>query len=110
MGRGYSRQVIIRLSKTVVVILKLHSLANIKLKLAVIAVAIVEGKNNILASIGFDRGFVDCKCSVKVKTVYSLAVEAGNMVATYRKIVNNDHLQSSLSSLRNEDDLAIPLI
>ena len=110
MGRGYPRQVIIRLSKTVVVILKLHSSANIKLKLAVTTMAIVEDKNNILASIGVDREFVDCKCSVEAKTECSLAVETGNTPTTDRKIVNNDHLQSSLSSLRNEDDLAIPLI
>ena len=110
MGRGYPKKVTIRLSKTVVVILKLHSSANIKLKLAVTTMAIVEGKNNILASIGVDREFVDCKSSVKVKTECSLAVEAGNTPATDRKIVNNDHLQSSLSSLRNEDDLTIPLI
>ena len=110
MGRGYPRQAIIRLSKTVVVILKLHSSANIKLKLAVTTMAIVEGKNNTLASIGVDREFVDCKSSVKVKTECSLAAEAGNTPATDRKIVNNDHLQSSLSSLRNEGDLAIPLI
>lgn len=110
MDRGYPRQVIIRLSKTVVVILKLHSSANIKLKLAVTTSAIVEDKNNILARIVVDREFVDCKCSVEAKTECSLAVEAGNTPATDRMIVNNDHLQSSLSSLRNEDDLTIPLI
>ena len=102
------QQAIIRHSKTVVAILKVHNLFNIKLEVVKATVA-VEGKNNILADIEVDKGFAECKYSVGVRTGCSLTVEAENMAATDRIFVNNGRLLSSLSSLRNEDDLFVAL-
>ena len=108
-GKHITRpQAIFRHSKTVVVILKVHNLFNIKLEVVKATMA-VEGKYNILADIEVDKGFAECKYSVGVKTGCSLTVEAENMAATDRIFVNNGHLQSSLSSLRNEDDLFVVL-
>lgn len=102
------QQAIIRHSKTVVTILKFHNLFNIKLEVVKATVA-VEGKCNILADIEVDKGFAECKYSVGVRTGCSLTVGAENMAATDRILVNNGRLQSSLSSLRNEDDLFVVL-
>jgi hypothetical protein len=77
-----------------------------------VTTGVVEGRNNILApGIEVDRGFADCKGSVEARSGYSLIVEAEYMAAaTDRIFVNNGHLQSSLSSLRNEDVLMLQIL
>ena len=89
---------------------KIHTVVNIIIELPVTTV-VVEGRNNILApGIEVDRGFADCKGSVEARSGYSLIVEAEYMAATDRIFVNNGHLQSSLSSLRNEDVLILQIL